>query len=350
MKHALLCTAVASFALAVESRTCLSWLADTFIAKGVKPTFGYQEATLYLGIEKAYEYTQDDKYLDWLKSQIDNNVVQDNGSIKGWKNTSYVLDNYRMGNQYLYLYNETGDLRYKTAASIVREQLNSHPRTPSGGFWHGQSWHNQMWLDGLFMAQPFYAKWTNLFDKSNETAWADILNQYHLIQAHTLEWSGLLVHGWAEGPAPWADPKTGRAPHVWGRADGWYFMSLVEVLQVFPASHPGRAELMKYFRSLAAALVRSQDRRSGNWWQVMDAPYPGRPGNYIESSGSAMFTWGLLKGIRLGYLNRADYLRPAVRAYKGLYYISVPTSSNDYKGSGPYMLAAYEWETWASVA
>ncbi|UNI19495.1 Unsaturated rhamnogalacturonyl hydrolase [Purpureocillium takamizusanense] len=136
MRLRLFYTAVTSLVLTAESRTYLSWLADTFIDQGVKPTFGYQEATLYLGIEKAYEYTQDGKYLDWLKRQIDDNVVQEDGSIKGWKKDSYVLDNYRMGNQYLYLYNETADPKYKLAASVVRKQLNGHPRTPSGGFWY----------------------------------------------------------------------------------------------------------------------------------------------------------------------------------------------------------------------
>lgn len=177
-----------------------------------------------------------------------------------------------------------------------------------------------MWLDGIFMADSFYAKWTNLFDPTNTTAWDDIFLQYNISYYHTYnKTSGLLVHGWAEtDTAPWADPVTGRAPHVWGRAVGWYFMSLVEVLQVFPQSHSGYRKLMKYYTSLADSLKHAQEEVSGGWWQVMDDPYPSEEGNYIESSGSAMFTYGLLKGIDLGFLERRKFLSAARRAYHSL--------------------------------
>jgi rhamnogalacturonyl hydrolase YesR len=175
---------------------------------------------------------------------------------------------------------------------------------------------NQMWLDGIFMADSFYGKWTHLYDNDNQTAWDDILLQYTLIESHARnESSGLLVHGWADGSAPWADPETGLAPHVWGRAVGWYFMSLVEVLQLFPTGHQGYDQLLGYFQSLAAALKKARDPESGSWWQVMEEPWPGAEGNFIESSCSSMFTFGLLKGISLGYISRDDYLSTARYAY-----------------------------------
>ncbi|KAK2616214.1 hypothetical protein QQS21_000846 [Conoideocrella luteorostrata] len=361
----------------------LTWLADTFIQNGVKSDLlGYQPATLYMGFEKAYELKRDEKYLRWLRGQIDGKVVQQDGTIKGWKDGVYSLDEYRMANIYLYLYGQTGEEKYKSAADIVRNHINSHPRTPSGGFWHRKpQFANQMWLDGIFMADSFYARWTGLFDKDNATAWDDILLQYTLLNNHTLDLeSGLMVHGWAEitDKAPWADPATGRAPHVWGRAVGWYFMSLIETLQVFPKFHPGYVKLMHIYTGLASALKKAQDPKSHGWWQVMDAPYPGKKGNYIESSASAMFTFGLLKGVKLGYLKESEFLQTAKNAYRGLvhefvrpgkngtlsftgtvaecglassnYYTSVRTTSNDYKGSGPFMIASYEWETWAKEA
>ena len=158
-----------------------------------------------------------------------------------------------------------------------------------------------MWLDGIYMADTFYAKWTHLYDRDNETAWDDILLQYELIHENTVnETTGLHVHGWVDGTAAWADPETGRAPNVWGRALGWYFMSLVEVLQFFPESHAGYDQLHGYLESVALGLKESRDPASGSWWQVMNEPYPEREGNFIESSGSSMFTWGLLKSIDLG--------------------------------------------------
>ena len=79
-------------------------------------------------------------------------------------------------------------------------------------------------------------------------------------------------------------------------------MALVEVLQVYPTSLSGYARLKGYLTSLAEGLQRAQDGRGG-WWLVMDEPYPGMEGNYVESSGTAMFTYGLLKGVRTGLLD-----------------------------------------------
>ncbi|KAJ3496823.1 hypothetical protein NLG97_g2375 [Lecanicillium saksenae] len=266
-----------------------------------------------------------------------------------------------------------------------RESTSTLTRAPPP-FWHNGSYFaNQMWLDGIFMGDSFYAKWTRLFDSNNETAWNDVLTQFTVIGTHTRNSkSNLLVHGWADPAkaAKWADPNTGKAPHVWGRAVGWYFMALMETLQVFPESHPGYKRLLSYFVDLASGVQQAQDNETGGWWQVMDEPSPGMKGNYIEASGSAMFTYGLLKGINLGYLDQDQFLGTAKSAYQGLieqfievddsgtvhykgtvqecglavddpsfeYYTIVPTETEDYKGSGPFMLAAYERETWASKA
>lgn len=168
------------------------------------------------------------------------------------------------------------------------------------------------------MGDSFYAKWTHLFDAKNITAWDDILWQYMLIDSHTRNYtSNLLVHGWSDPPAKWADAE-GKAPHVWGRAVGWYFMSLLETLQVFPKWHAGYGLLLHYFQQLTDGVQRAQDETSGGWWQVMDEPYPGMKGNYIEASGSAMFTYSLLKGVHLGYIDKHRYLKTAKKAYEGL--------------------------------
>ncbi|KAF3013784.1 hypothetical protein E8E14_010675 [Neopestalotiopsis sp. 37M] len=370
-------------ASAAAQTSLLAQFADSFIRRGVEYDFGYTAATLYLGYEAAYDLTKNQTLYDWYHDQIDG-VVADDGTIIDWNYTFYSLDEYkRMGNNYLYWYNETGEEKYKSAAEIVRNQLNRHPRTPTGGFWHRQpTYPDQMWLDGIFMADSFYAKWTNWFDADNTTAWDDILLQYQHIEEHTRNTTtNLLVHGYDESKkAVWADPVTGAAPLVWDRAVGWYFLSLWETLQVFPQSHAGYAQLLGYFTTLAAGLKTAQDE-SGGWWLIMSEPYPGAEGNYIESSASAMFVLGMLRGIRSGYIESADYLGPAQKGYNLLvdrfvvdngdgtlnwegtvqvgslgsngtyeYYISVPLASNDYKGAGPFMLASYEWETWASSA
>ncbi|KAI1497525.1 cell wall glycosyl hydrolase YteR [Biscogniauxia marginata] len=373
----LILTLVTSVASAAAATPYLPWLADSYIKRGVNADFHYSTGVLYDGIVAAYELTKNESYAEWYQGQVDA-VVQDDGTIKDWDYDFYSLDDYRMGNNYLWWYERTGEEKYKGAAGVVREQLNRHPRTPTGGFWHRDpTYPNQMWLDGIFMADSFYARWTKLFDSDNATAWDDIVLQYDNIDARTRnKTTGLLVHGYDESKtAVWADSETGAAPLVWDRADGWYFLSLLEVLPIIPESHEGHSRLVEYFTTLAAALLKTQDE-SGGWWLIMSEPYPGAEGNYIESSATAMFTYGFLKGIKLGLLATDQYLEAAKKGYELLterfvkvnddgtlnwegtvqvgslssngtyeYYISVPLASNDFKGAGPFMLAAYEIET-----
>ena len=166
------------------------------------------------------------------------------------------------------------------------------------------------------MAEPFYAHYVGLFQPDNQTAWDDILLQFDLFEEQC-KWNGtnLLVHGWDQSrSAEFADPVTGQAPHVWDRAMGWFLVALVDVLDYYPMALPGYDKLLGYFTELSAAVLDVQDE-SGGWWLVIDPPYPGMEGNYIESSGTAMFTYSWLKGIRKGYLEKDTYFAPAEKAY-----------------------------------
>lgn len=167
------------------------------------------------------------------------------------------------------------------------------------------------------MADSFYATYTSVFQPDNTTAWDDITLQYGLIEESCRNaTSNLLKHGFDESRvAVWADPATGASPLVWDRAVGWYFVSLLEALQVFPTSHAGHAQLTGYLTSLAAGVLAAQDAATGGWWLIMDEAYRGAEGNYIESSATAMFTYGFLRGIRTGLLDEATYLAPAKQAY-----------------------------------
>lgn len=97
---------------------------------------------------------------------------------------------------------------------------------------------------------------------------------------------------------------------------GWYFVSLLETIQLIPTTHSGYAKLVEYYTTLATGLLAAQDASSGGWWLIMNEPYPGMEGNYIESSATAMFTYGFLKGIKLGLISATDYFAPAEKAYK----------------------------------
>jgi unsaturated rhamnogalacturonyl hydrolase len=271
---------------------------------------------------------------------------------------------------------KTGDQRYGKAAETLRRQLREQPRTPSGGFWHKQIYPNQMWLDGLYMAEPFYA--TYALEAGDSAGLNDVIRQFVLMeQGARDEKTGLLYHAWDESRTQrWADSATGHSPHFWGRAMGWYGMGLVDVLEILPPEYPGRAELVGILRRLAEALIRYRDPASKLWYQVVDLG--GRDGNYLEASASAMYAYVFARGANRGYLP-ASYLESAKESFRGIlerlvtvdesglvslhdvcqvaglggkpyrdgsygYYIGEPKRVNDFKGYGPFLFAALELE------
>ena len=329
MKVAVLVLGVAAAAaatVAAADKPYSAWMTDSFITRGVTPTRWYTEATFYRGVEAVANLTGNATYTDFLAKSIDA-LLLPNGTFRSWDYNDHQLDNIRVGSTVLYLYGLTGAARYRAAADFLHEQLVVRQRrTASGGFWHKDpKYPNQMWLDGLFMAAPFYAAYTALFQPGNTTAWDDIALQFALVERHCRDpATGMLRHGYDEsGRAVWADPATGASPHVWIRAQGWYLMALVDVLAWFPRGHAGFAALGGYYLELAAALRREQDAASGGWWLVMDQPYPGREGNYIESSGTAMYAYGLLRGARDGHFGGSDKARPYVDTAKRAYALMI---------------------------
>ena len=313
----LLASSTSTLAAPNVSQPYSTWMATSFLSKSQKINNHYVASVIYEGIQKAATFQKNDSLLATTSKAV-SSIVRSNGSIIGYDPYYYTLDDIRIGNNILYFWDSEGrkEKKYEIAAAALRDQLNRWPRTPSGGFWHREpTYPNQMWLDGIYMADTFYATYTSYFEPENTTAWNDIALQFDLIEKHTRnKTSGLLQHGYDESKkARWADPVTGASPHVWDRAVGWYFMALVEVLQVYPKELPGYGRLKTYLTTLAEGVKKAQDS-SGGWWLVMDEPYPGMKGNYIESSATAMFTYGFLKGARTGLLNES-YRNTASKAY-----------------------------------
>ena len=335
----------------------------------------YEHGVVLKGIERVWQKTKKKEYLDFIQQNIDH-FVADDGSIRTYSLDNYNLDNILPGRSLLFLYKTTGNVKYRKAAALLREQLKTHPRTAEGGFWHKKIYPSQMWLDGLFMAEPFYAEYAATFHE--DAAFDDIAKQFILMERHSRDdKTGLLYHGWDESRKQrWADPATGHSPNFWARAMGWYAMALVETLDYFPQKHPQRAELIAILNRLAEGVVKYQDSRSGLWYQVMDRG--GDKGNYLESSASCMFVYALAKGVRNGYLP-ASYMKTARDGYRGIlkefvktdagkfnlegtvavaglggnpyrdgsyeYYVGEKVVTNDPKGIGAFLLAATEMES-----
>jgi len=287
---------VLSIAICVgaQTRPLSAQMADTAMTRiwtdspngvGVPPKWIYDYGVILNGMKSLWLTTGDRRYFDFIRRGVDT-FVNDDGSIKTYRVDEYNLDQVRMGSAVLMLYRVTGEAKYKKAVDLIRFQLKDHPRTNEGGFWHKKIYPYQMWLDGLYMAEPFYAEYSTVFGENN---WDDIANQFIWMEKHTRdEKTGLLYHAWDESKQQkWADKQTGRAPMFWGRAMGWYAMALVDVLDSFPKDHPKRAELIAILNREMNAIAKVQDKSSGEWWLILDMP--GKEKNYLEASSSAMF-------------------------------------------------------------
>jgi unsaturated rhamnogalacturonyl hydrolase len=344
-----------------------------------KNVWGYELGFLLDGIAAEWHASADPAAFPYIKATVDK-YVTDDGTIMGYKASGHTLDDIEMGRAVLLCYRVTQEAKYSKAAEFLHEQLAQQPRTPSGGFWHKQVYPNQMWLDGAYMAEPFRAEYAAVFQQPGD--FDDIAKQLLLMYDHMRDLkTGLLRHGWddaaaGEAPMAWADKSTGLSPEAWGRAMGWYAMALVDVLDWFPKDQPQRAALVAAFKGTMAAVARVQDPASGLWWEVLDRGSTGK--NYPEASASCMFTYALAKGVREGYLPRADEAN-ARRAWAGIqkqflttnadgtltlhgtvkvgglggtpyrsgtfdYYMSEPVVDQDKKGVGAFLLAGTEME------
>jgi unsaturated rhamnogalacturonyl hydrolase len=336
----------------------------------------YEHGLLVKALAEIGAATGEDGFEQFVHHWVDHFVTPE-GDIRTYVASEYNLDQINSGKLLFPFYRRTGSERYAKAIKLLYNQLQHQPRTESGGFWHKKIYPFQMWLDGLYMAAPFYAEYALTFNELELLA--DVTHQFILLEQHARDpQTGLLYHAWDESrQQKWANPDTGCSPYFWGRAIGWYAMALVDVLEVLPETHADRPALVQILTRLAHALLQVQDPATGLWYQIVDLPH--RPGNYRETSVSSMLVYVYAKGVRKGFL-AADYQIAAQRAYRGLfenmvkvnahgtltlegtcsvaglggvpyrdgsfeYYVGEPTAANDFKGVGPFILAALEMET-----
>ena len=336
------------------------------------------ELKSFLDAAKRYELPE---AVDYVRAWADT-MATEKGDVYKYKKSNFNVDHICPARIYFDLHDMYGDQdkRYRRVTRMIREQIDDQPRTKSGEFWHKQIYPHQVWLDGFYMALPFYAEYTKRYapKEQKDSLFADIVHQFTAGAKNTLDpATGLFRHAWDESRTMfWCDPQTGLSEHAWGRANGWYAVALVEVLDYLPSKHPGRKELIGQLNYFLEVLPKWADKETGMWYQVLDCP--DREGNYQEATCSIMFIYAFLKGLRMGYIDDShkDYilgLYPkfidrfirenedgtismtdccAVGGLGGKqmrkgdfeYYLSEPVIENDCKGVGPFIWASLEWE------
>jgi unsaturated rhamnogalacturonyl hydrolase len=245
------------------------WPDGRFVPAGQRWVWNYELGTLLEGMDAVWLNTADGRYFQYIKSSVDQFVGSD-GSMPTWNVEEYQLDSILLGRQLLLLYGVTRDARYAKAATLLYQQLSHQPRNSSGGFWHKEKYPNQMWLDGLYMAEPFYAEYASTFQ--HPEAFTDITHQFALLDEHARDpKTGLLYHGWDESKKErWANQETGVSSQFWARGMGWHMMALVDTLAFYPEEDAGRKQLIVQLARDAAAVAQYQDGETGLWYQVLD--------------------------------------------------------------------------------
>ena len=322
-------------------------------------------------------------------------MINTKGEIRTYKLEDYNLDQIRTGHFVARMYEKYPEAKNLAAMKTLMKQLDKQPRTKEGVYWHKAIYAYQVWLDGIFMGLPYRCLTARMLlkPKKAQRIYDDAVNQISKTYERTLDpKTGLNRHAWDETREMfWADKETGLSQYCWGRAQGWYTMALIELLDAIPEDYERRGEVIELLRKDLDAVIKWQDKETGLWYQVMDQP--GRKGNYLESTCSSMFAYVLMKATNKGYLGD-KYFLAGKKAYQGIlknfirvnadktisltnccavaglgpgmseavkkaapnvkenkrrdgsydYYLSEPVRDNDAKGVGPFIWASLEYE------
>lgn len=345
------------------------------IKQGKKPAWNYIDGCMMVSLLELYKTTKEEKYLEFVKGFVDYYVHED-GTILGYNKEKYSTDDVSETRVLFDLYAYTKEEKYSKAIEMVYEQVKTHPRTKEGNFWHKKIYPNQVWLDGLYMMQPFYTRYET--ERNKMQNYADIVRQY--INVYSLmrdEKTGLYYHGFDSSKEMfWADKKTGLSKNFWLRSLGWFTVSLIDVYEYMNEQMYDEYHTIKMmFKETVDSLLKFQDQESKMFYQVPN--FPNREGNYLETSGSSMIAYAILKGVRLKALPER-YQKIGLEIFNGIcnkyltvknddlnlggiclvaglgpetnlrrdgtfeYYMSEPVVENDAKGVGPFIMAYTE--------
>lgn len=343
------------------------------IRQNKPPRWNYIDGCMLTSLISLYDYTKNQKYLDFVTNFVDFYVSED-GSILGYDQTHYSTDDVSESRILFDLYKYTNNPKYLKAINLSYNQVKAHPRTEAGNFWHKQIYPNQVWLDGIYMMQPFYTRYETLFN--NKINYPDIVGQIKLVRKLMFdENKKLYYHCYDETKSMfWANKETGLSKHFWLRAIGWFLAGIVDVYE-YLEDEKLRADLKVILTEALEGLMQYQDSNTKMFYQIVDLG--ARTPNYLETSGSLLVAYAMLKGARLLATDK-KYQQLGLEIFNGVvknrlteidgklnltgiclvaglgpkdnlrrngsfdYYMSEPIVENDAKGVGPLILAYSE--------
>ncbi len=342
------------------------------VREGKPANWNYIDGCMLTSLLSMSEITGEKQYADFVERFVDAFIGED-GSIRTYQPEKFNLDDINEGRALIPIWQRTQKEKFRLAADRLKAQLNAQPRTQEGNFWHKKIYPNQVWLDGIYMAQPFAALYEKTFGQHDYT---DIVQQIQNVRAKMFDpEKGLYYHGYdASRKAFWADPVTGRSKSFWLRSIGWFATALADLYEIVDDAG-AKEELGAILAELAEGISRYADPETGMYAQVVDQPE--REGNYLETSGSCMIAYAMLKGARLGVLPKS-FATLGKKTFDGIvrtklttdgesidldgiclvaglgpennprrdgtfaYYISEPVVKNDAKGVAPFVMCYTE--------
>lgn len=332
----------------------------------------YEDGILLSACVFLYESTHDEKYKEFVLNFL-NQHINESGLAEGYEIDNYSIDDIDAAKVLFWAYDQTKLDKYLKAQKIFYHQLENHPRCHCGNFFHKKRYPYQVWMDGLYMGQPFYVQYS-LLNKLDDNI-EDVINQFKNVRKYLFdEERNLYVHAYDENKVmQWADKITGKAPNVWSRAVGWFAMAIVDIVEIIGDNyHNLKQAIVPLFEEMLSGMMKYIEPVNHMWYQVVDKK--DYPGNYLETSGTLMLAYSMLKGVRLGiieekyrgialdifkgtnkkYLSFVDgkYSLGGICSVAGLdnerrdgsieYYLSEKIVPNEVKGVAPYLMVASE--------
>lgn len=310
--------------IAVQTNYAQTWVdsLDVYAREKYMPpakfNWTWMKASLLYTMVKQYDHNTDAAqqkiYLDFVKTAMDKTCKQANGKVP-----NAVASGLGMA----FLYRTTKDAKYKKACDKIYADYLKIKRTKEGAVSHLPA-HRELWDDTVFMIGQFLME---LYKATGDEQYLEELFKQITLHREKLQdkATGLWVHGYDSeykghfsfgSQLNWADKKTGKSAEIWGRGNGWVVVTISDLLTTMPKTNPHWNELADYLKEMIAHLPELQDKESGHWYQLTARPT--EPKNYLESSSTAMFAYGISKALQLGLVTDARYKNSIDLAYKGL--------------------------------
>ena len=312
------------FIISVQQNFAQTWVdsLDMYAREKYMPpskfNWTWMKASLVYTMVKQHDNISDENqkkiYLDFVKTAMDKTYKQANGKVP-----NAVASGLGMA----FLYRVTNDIKYKKACDKIYADYLKIKRTKDGAVSHLPA-HRELWDDTVFMIGQFLME---LYKATGDEKYIDELFKQISLHREKLQDSttGLWVHGWDSdykghfsfgSQLNWANKTTGKSAEIWGRGNGWVVVTMADLLQTMPKNNPNWNELAGYLKEMIVNLPQLQDKATGHWFQL--TARPDEPENYIESSSTAMFSYGISKALQLDLVTDAAYKNSIELAYKGL--------------------------------